>query len=158
MPRRGGTQAYVLFYLRQSPEKDHERKRLLSAIVAFHEEERRELAAASCKDDGDADNGEPMENGSADSDLTKNGIVSLDPPFRRVVHQSSSCTAVCRSFYLTLVLLCGPGVIKRKKYFVCDEWLTRWKCTLSPGRIDNARYFRHPFRPSLVSCVPWAKA
>lgn len=95
-------EAYVLFYLRQSPEKEYERKQLLSAIAAFHEEEEREHAVVA---DGDCSD-EVLENGSA-----------ADP-----MHIEKN------------------GVVKRKKYFVCQEWLTRWQCTSSPGRINNAKY------------------
>jgi hypothetical protein len=55
-------QAYVLFYLRQSPEKEYERKQLLSAIAAFHEEEEREHAVVAS--DGDCSD-DVLENGSA---------------------------------------------------------------------------------------------
>ena len=75
----------MLFYLRQSPEKEYERKQLLSAIAAFHEEEEREHAVVA---DGDCSD-DVLENGSAADPMhiEKNGT----PPAPCVLCRVACC-------------------------------------------------------------------
>jgi len=129
-----GKEAYVLFYVRKlMPEKDEERKRILTLISLFQEEEEDEEEEKEEEQEQEDEN----EGGKAQSEKEKRDKIECEKS-PAGEEEEAKMNASPR----------GPnpkgnqknGLTERKKHYVCLEWFIRWKYTTYPDKINHTKY------------------